>query len=531
MSINQNTNISRYKNLVKASFEGIIIVDESIIVDVNIQICELTDYIFEELINKNVLILFQEIDHSMILENLYSKEKNHFEIEIVTKNNELKFIEVYSKEIVYDDKLVKVLGIRELSDNRIYEKQLIQSEKYLKEIQKKSQIGRFKFDKSEKKIWICDFLRDMLKLRTNEIDLYQFINEIVEEGYRKSVNAQLNNIENFKVSSFKTNKINGHNLWLKIELIETYNLSNNYTGTIQNISDQIESELLIKHNYDFLEVLMDTIPHSIYYKDTKGIYIGCNKAFADFFDLEKEDIVGSNVFDLFNSEKSDVYWEKDFELFDIGGTQEYEAQIEDRDGIEHDVIFTKAVYYDLTGKIEGIVGVIADISEFKKTQEKLRIASITDNLTKLYNRVKLNEVIDEAIVRLIRSNKSLSVIMFDIDHFKLVNDNYGHHIGDEVLKTLAQIILRNVRDTDLVARWGGEEFMILLENTNLEGAIILAKKLRVAIEKYEFEDVSKITCSFGVTEYIKNETASDMFIRVDEALYRAKANGRNRVEY
>ena len=119
--------------------------------------------------------------------------------------------------------------------------------------------------------------------------------------------------------------------------------------------------------------------------------------------------------------------------------------------------------------------------------------------------------------------------MFDIDHFKDFNDTYGHLIGDEVLIMLAENIDKHVRNTDTFARWGGEEFVILFPETTTEEAKIVCEKLRISIEHLSHKTAGGITASFGITQYIENDTIKTMFKRCDDALYEAKENGRNMV--
>ena len=123
----------------------------------------------------------------------------------------------------------------------------------------------------------------------------------------------------------------------------------------------------------------------------------------------------------------------------------------------------------------------------------------------------------------------LSIVFLDIDHFKVVNDTYGHNIGDSVLIELAQILKDATRDGDFIARWGGEEFIITLQSTTVLRASILAEKIRETVELHDFANVPKQTVSLGVSEYIYNETHESLMKRVDEALYQAKNNGRNRI--
>ena len=174
------------------------------------------------------------------------------------------------------------------------------------------------------------------------------------------------------------------------------------------------------------------------------------------------------------------------------------------------------------------------LKEFKqlvtdRDRELERIAT-TDKLTGAYNRIKFDEIMEREIARFKRHNEPLSLIMFDIDNFKAINDTYGHSIGDNVLKKIAGITKETIRKIDYLVRWGGEEFMILSPKTNLEKAHSLAERLRKTIESYRFNKVGKVTGSFGVTE-VKNDDTEDTFIkRVDALLYEAKIQGKNRVE-
>ncbi|HIE59298.1 MAG TPA: GGDEF domain-containing protein [Hydrogenothermaceae bacterium] len=151
-------------------------------------------------------------------------------------------------------------------------------------------------------------------------------------------------------------------------------------------------------------------------------------------------------------------------------------------------------------------------------------------LTGLFNKGKFNKVLKKEVERAKRYKRPLSLIIFDIDHFKRINDTYGHKVGDEVLKELAKIIKSVIRKADFVARWGGEEFVILAPETDLDGALNLAEKLRQTVEKHQFPTVKNVTISLGVAQYIDGETPEEFIIRADMALYKAKENGRNRVE-
>lgn len=171
------------------------------------------------------------------------------------------------------------------------------------------------------------------------------------------------------------------------------------------------------------------------------------------------------------------------------------------------------------------------IKELEMNSEELLYEATHDHLTTLYNRQKLTLELENEIKRFRRYQHNLSIIMFDIDHFKAINDNYGHDIGDEVLIKLSTLSKKTIRQTDTLSRWGGEEFIILLPETSQDGASYIAEKLRIDIESSKLSDtiMSPVTVSFGVTSFKENDDKTTFLKRVDDALYKAKNTGRNKV--
>lgn len=173
---------------------------------------------------------------------------------------------------------------------------------------------------------------------------------------------------------------------------------------------------------------------------------------------------------------------------------------------------------------------LTDITKMGEEKIVIEQKAYRDGLTNIYNRHKFDELFEIELERVKRYKLPMSMAILDIDHFKLFNDNYGHLIGDEVLIILANNLGAELRKTDIFARWGGEEFIILFIETKLDDAIVCSNKIREHIEKLEHETAGKISVSLGVTEYQENDTLEMLFSRCDEALYTAKENGRNRVE-
>jgi diguanylate cyclase (GGDEF)-like protein len=167
--------------------------------------------------------------------------------------------------------------------------------------------------------------------------------------------------------------------------------------------------------------------------------------------------------------------------------------------------------------------------KLQELAQSLGVKATTDPLTGLHNRLKLGSTLSDEILRANRYQTPLSLVLFDIDHFKKINDTYGHPVGDQVLIQLARFVPNLIRSTDLLARWGGEEFLILAPGSDGPMAFQAAEKLRDAIGSSVFQQVRSVTCSFGVAQYAPGETAAELIARADAALYRAKTNGRNQV--
>lgn len=181
-------------------------------------------------------------------------------------------------------------------------------------------------------------------------------------------------------------------------------------------------------------------------------------------------------------------------------------------------------------QIEKKIHLYFDITAQKVVEEVLITQATTDALTGIANRRKFYSVLTAEMGRAERYNLTFAVMMLDIDHFKEINDTLGHQHGDDVLEELARLISGMIREQDVFARWGGEEFVILAPSRDAESMRLFAEKLRSAVESHSFHGVGHVTCSFGVAEYQQHEAIESFFRRVDAALYRAKGNGRNRVE-
>jgi len=177
----------------------------------------------------------------------------------------------------------------------------------------------------------------------------------------------------------------------------------------------------------------------------------------------------------------------------------------------------------------GTTGTHPEISRLQSLIGELEKAVATDFLTGAWNRSHFERIIQSEMSRSTRFQQPLSAIMFDIDHFKRVNDSYGHQVGDLVLKELVSVTLDNIRSADMLFRWGGEEFVVLAVSTGYQSAAAVAEHLRKQVAAHRFGIVGSMTASFGVAEHTAGESVEHWLSRVDAALYTAKTGGRNRV--
>lgn len=173
---------------------------------------------------------------------------------------------------------------------------------------------------------------------------------------------------------------------------------------------------------------------------------------------------------------------------------------------------------------------VLDITQRKRAEAEIHLLATTDSLTGIANRREFSAILAREVDRAKRYGTPMSLAMYDLDYFKRVNDTFGHDVGDYVLQTVTGLVKENIRANDVVARWGGEEFMVLMPQSDVQAARNASEKLRLAIAAHHFDKVGSLTASFGVAAFEPQDDLNSLLKRVDDALYRAKEQGRNRVE-
>ncbi len=317
---------------------------------------------------------------------------------------------------------------------------------------------------------------------------------------------------NFILTSINLDNINVKRLFETMNDIFDQNLAlvlKKYTE-IQNQKEKDIQEFvkIVDENFVTFEI------------DKNGWIKDVSNAFSKMFNYSKEYLIGKPYFEIFKRDMPKDILDEIVKYAKSGRVWKGIIRIKKENG-EYSWLDAKVTpKFSENGEYLGFKFIGKDVTD--------KILATIDPLTKVYNRLKFDEILQTEIERAKRYNTIFSLIMFDIDDFKKINDTYGHQVGDFVLKEIATLVKKNIRATDFIARWGGEEFMVLAPHTNLTCAEKLAYKLKIVIENHDFK-IGKITASFGVTQYKEGDTPNSIIHRADEALYQAKKKGKNQV--
>lgn len=260
--------------------------------------------------------------------------------------------------------------------------------------------------------------------------------------------------------------------------------------------------------------------------DTKGIISAASERIFELFSCQPIDLLGKNINILKSGSTDARYYSQLWLTIEGGNSFTYEVEDINFKGGTNWYEVTVTPDLDIEQNIVGYIAFYVNIDARVNYAHNAKI----DHLTGLHNRASLDECLVEEISRHQRYDEPLSVIIADIDYFKAVNDGYGHDVGDLVLQEVARLLVSHVRKSDFVARFGGEEFMIVCPNTTAKEASIVAENLRNKIANFSFETVGHKTVSFGVAEYQVSQSAKAFFVVADHALYQAKEAGRNQVK-
>ncbi len=292
-----------------------------------------------------------------------------------------------------------------------------------------------------------------------------------------------------------------------------------------------------KQQLNSYEQILNQAGAYIYVKDIHCRYVYANQLTLDFFGVTQEQLKGTTDTHYFPKAVAKLLLQNDRKVLALQLKIADDIMVEgDQDGSCHVFHEVKQPLFDDKGKLSGLIGVSTEITDEYNLRSELEQLANTDPLTGLYNRRSFNAFSEHEYARAMRYFEPLSLMIIDIDLFKGVNDTYGHLIGDEVIKRVALVCAQHIRESDVLARIGGEEFAILLPGTDTDSAYKLAERLRASQQTYRFpgqheaNDLPEVTISIGVsTLSVKDKSFAQMLSRADKALYSSKNVGRNSV--
>jgi diguanylate cyclase (GGDEF)-like protein/PAS domain S-box-containing protein len=325
----------------------------------------------------------------------------------------------------------------------------------------------------------------------------------------------------------------------KGDLNQQVHFLGDFSDSFNHMISSIREKMILEQQF---KLITDVVGEGIFLVDTEGKIIFSNPEANRLIGYSFNEIKGRFIQEIIHKQQLDGTLYKPVEnplyvAITSGKIYNEEGFFSCKSGFLMAVMIAcRPVFKD--DLLDGAVIAFRDITEQKKYLQSLETINklletqaTTDALTGIYNRIKLNKSLKIEMARSERYQSPLSLTIFDIDNFKKVNDTYGHSAGDDVLKCLTKLVQTNIRETDIFARWGGEEFVILTPGLSTLETARLADKLRHKIAEFDFKKPQKITASFGITSFKSGDSSTLLINRADDALYRAKKSGRNQVRY
>jgi diguanylate cyclase (GGDEF)-like protein/PAS domain S-box-containing protein len=313
-------------------------------------------------------------------------------------------------------------------------------------------------------------------------------------------------------------------------------------AAITDVSKKVELERTLRQERDFIATVIETVDSLIVVVDKQGKILHFNRACELMSGYQREQVLDLVLWEaLVPPDQADAVKMLFADLHHSQVVERYEKHWCTRNNELRLISWSHATVVDESGAVAYIIGTGVDVTELRWMEEKreqlivqLHDQATRDSLTELFNRRHFFTLAEEAYSLALSEHRDLAMIMLDIDHFKRVNDTYGHGVGDQVLCNVAEQCRRNLREEDIIGRYGGEEFAIILVQTSLAEALVIAERLRLALAETPIKTsygTVQITLSIGVAAMtVQTTQLADILNEADLALYCAKRNGRNRVE-
>ncbi|MGC8554810.1 MAG: sensor domain-containing diguanylate cyclase [Candidatus Acidulodesulfobacterium sp.] len=514
--------------------------ETGLIVDANKRAVEFYGYSKDEFKHMNIKAINPFISNKELKDfraKAISEGSNFAIFRHLLKSGEIRDVESYITSTSYGGKTYIQVIVNDITEKKLLEAKVKDSEEMFRTLAENLPVG---IDiHKEKFIYANKTLQNMLGYSMQELQSKYFWELFPNEYHnelRESIKKGLNSIGYKYYRTDKIIKKSGEELWVYIFAVSVkYNDEIVRISSWTDITQIVNLKNVLEQERNLFKILIENIYSGIALYD-KDNFIYVNSALFDLLGINKEELFGRNPIDLLNIDENQIC-SSNISLLNIHRTGElFSRFIYKYDKVGNiryiDLFRTKIIY---NGKDAGLA-IFTDITEQVLMEQKMLIEkdkykelSEIDPLTKIYNRRAMDHKLTEFLNLAKRYGRPFSIIMFDIDKFKNINDTFGHETGDYILKALAKAVKKELRNTDFFARYGGEEFMVLAPETSFETALELAERLRLRIENNDFRIGQKVTISLGVASLVSSDDELSFIKRADLGLYKAKKEGRNLV--
>ncbi len=450
---------------------------------------------------------------------------------IKTRDNTIRWIE--DTTIVQRDENKEVLSflgiIHDITEQRALEEDLKENEEKFRAMIESSLAGAFIYRDTYVYVNkafedITGYSADELRTMAPQLVLEKKLQENFQKIGQQRIKGQLLSTSDYQNVTIV--RKDGEQRIVKLT-VSTIKYRGEYAGagTIMDITDLMEE----KKVHNLLAKALKQTDDIVYITDIHGNITYVNDSTLKNYGYTKEELLGKNAKIFASGKHEKSFYKKFWKTILSGENYHYIMMNQTKNGnlLYEEKVITPIFNED--NEIESFVSTGTNITKRIALEKKLEKMAVIDNLTNIYNRHKLNELISNELEQVKRYNEDAVIVMFDIDHFKHINDTYGHDVGDEVLKFLSHMVLKSIRKVDVVGRWGGEEFILILSHIDLGHAYSKVEAIRKKIENSLIDGNYKITVSFGMTQFLQTDTKAKLLKRVDDALYEAKKSGRNKV--
>ncbi|WP_457621882.1 PAS domain S-box protein [Persephonella sp.] len=531
---------NRYKTIVENAGEAIVILQGGYMKYLNPKAASLIGIPREKLFNSTFEQFIHPDDKQMVLNNYVNRlqgkpapESYTFRIRDI--NLQTKWLQIRPVRITYEGKPAILNFFIDITKQKELEKIL----------EKTNSLLRWTIESLSDGIVVVDLNFNIILYNQNFLRIWGIKDEDLEDttqfinlASKKVVyeTAFLKRIEELKKDIYASGK--GRLTLTNGRIYEWYSIpfkvQNKVSGRIwhlKDITEKIQAEAALREREKNYRELVENVNSIVLRWKPDGTITFINRFGERFFGYKRKELIGKNVCDTIvpqcDSDGKNLH--KMIEDITRNPNRYVNNENENmtKDGKRVWILWKNRPIYDSDNNLIEIFSIGHDITEKKMLEKKLEKLATTDGLTGIYNRVKFEEILEERLRDFSVNGIKFCLFLFDIDNFKKINDSYGHHRGDHVLKEVVGLVRKNLIPGSVFARWGGEEFIVLFPDIDLRRCFPVADGLRETISRHNFEVVGRITISGGLTESVQGDNSVSIVRRADKLLYKAKGSGKN----